>query len=475
MISRNRNGEENAVVLDFGIAKLLSDDDGAHTELTIEGKMLGTPKYMSPEQISGKNIDQRSDIYTLGAILFELLAGQPPFQGRAVTELLLGHMNEEPPEIKSLRPDLKIPVEVEAVVQKALQKSPEERQQTTEEFITELENAAGSQNSDSSPPKSISLPSKDKEAALSQFHLPPKLRPAFWLPLSIFLGVLIAYAIIPSKAGEQVQSETAATSAITASAATEAAEQVSELWDRIDYERSRIADKIAEVDSTLVKAEQEKTAAQSKREAAVISATIAYSRIRKRSLELNRAQAFPEALEQSFYPELKRKYQGAGEMLKKGDYQLAAAAYADLQDALEKRVRDIERLSAVFAANAVLLEKEYQWKSYLAGSGIKQTQRIREASGLEREIEKRLSENSLEADDLLFTKLAAIYDDGKKEALNSASQVKPRVAAASVSRVPSRPNRRNDSLDEARKASERMRQLESGARTVETIVDMFSR
>ena len=109
--------EGHALLADFGIAHLAT---GARETLTGEGLALGTPAYLSPEQASGStDVDGRSDIYSLGCVLFESLTGQPPFTEASVRQLLMHHIVEPAPRVRSLRPDLS--QTVDAVVETALQ------------------------------------------------------------------------------------------------------------------------------------------------------------------------------------------------------------------------------------------------------------------------------------------------------------------------------------------------------------------
>jgi serine/threonine protein kinase len=123
-------------VLDFGVAKL-ADSEGAGT-LTQTGMIFGTPKYMSPEQAEGRPIDYRADIYALGVVMYELLAGRPPFMADTPVGLLLKHISEPPAPFSRVRPDLNIDPRVEAIVMKSLEKNPDRRQQMVSELANEL-------------------------------------------------------------------------------------------------------------------------------------------------------------------------------------------------------------------------------------------------------------------------------------------------------------------------------------------------
>ena len=129
---------EHAVVADFGIAKAISS--AGEEALTGTGIAIGTPEYMSPEQGSGEEgVDRRSDIYALGCVLYEMLAGQPPFTGRTVQGVLARHRNERPPPLRVVRPSLS--AELEGAVERALAKVPADRFPSVTDFAEALEHA----------------------------------------------------------------------------------------------------------------------------------------------------------------------------------------------------------------------------------------------------------------------------------------------------------------------------------------------
>jgi eukaryotic-like serine/threonine-protein kinase len=118
---------EGAVLLDFGIARAVAASGS--DRLTRSGIAVGTSTYMSPEQITAvQELDRRSDLYSLGCVLFECLAGQPPFIHRNEAVVLQLHLTQTAPDLRSLRPD--VPPEVAAGIARALAKTPDERWQS---------------------------------------------------------------------------------------------------------------------------------------------------------------------------------------------------------------------------------------------------------------------------------------------------------------------------------------------------------
>jgi eukaryotic-like serine/threonine-protein kinase len=120
-------------IVDFGIAKLLNQGVG---ELTKTGEVYGSPSYMSPEQCRGKETDARSDIYSMGCVMYRTLSGRPLFSGDDIIELLFKQVSEPPAPFD---PELNIPAELEASIFKALAKDPADRYQTMNEFKEALE------------------------------------------------------------------------------------------------------------------------------------------------------------------------------------------------------------------------------------------------------------------------------------------------------------------------------------------------
>ncbi|HJK93099.1 MAG TPA: serine/threonine-protein kinase [Polyangiaceae bacterium LLY-WYZ-15_(1-7)] len=115
-------------ILDFGLAKFLSIDElSQEGTLTRKGRVVGTPAYMAPEQITGVSLDVRADVYAAGIVLFELLADRRPFDYDRRSQLLRAHLFEPLPKLADIRPELEVDPELEAVIRKALAKDPGER------------------------------------------------------------------------------------------------------------------------------------------------------------------------------------------------------------------------------------------------------------------------------------------------------------------------------------------------------------
>ena len=122
-----------AKIVDFGLATLMQ---GGDLRLTQAGMTMGTPLYMSPEQVQGQKVDHRSDLYSLGVTTFHLLAGHPPFRGETVFAVAYHQVNTQPPSLSDLRRDL--PTSICRIVQRMMAKQPDERFQSAAELLREL-------------------------------------------------------------------------------------------------------------------------------------------------------------------------------------------------------------------------------------------------------------------------------------------------------------------------------------------------
>lgn len=121
-------------VADFGLAQIAQSDERVH--LTQVGTTMGTPLYMSPEQVNGKALDQRSDIYSLGVTCYHLICGRPPFHGETALSIAVKHLNEAAPSLKKRRPDL--PEELCDLVHRMMEKDPNKRPGNATELMQEI-------------------------------------------------------------------------------------------------------------------------------------------------------------------------------------------------------------------------------------------------------------------------------------------------------------------------------------------------
>jgi serine/threonine protein kinase len=205
----DRHGQ--ALLTDFGLAKAITTSE--KSRLTQAGTVVGTATYMSPEQAADEPLDGRSDIYSLGVVLFELLTGVPPFDGETMVAIALKHINEPTPSIRAINPE--IPEAFEAVVENAMQKWPDERYQTATEFRQSLEAALATVNTDTRL-KAIDrktaaqrLAKANTNSGLRQYYGPTSTQPIVqpspvdvpwykqrWLWSSVITAIVTAIAVV---------------------------------------------------------------------------------------------------------------------------------------------------------------------------------------------------------------------------------------------------------------------------------------
>lgn len=141
MLVNNGEDGESVKIVDFGIAKLLLDDDDQVQHLTQTGEVFGSPLYMSPEQCRGEKLDNRSDIYSMGVLMYEALTGRSPLRGSNVLETMQKQLRETPEPIVDEKAPDSLLKRLNAVVMKALAKEPTARYKTMSELETDLNNA----------------------------------------------------------------------------------------------------------------------------------------------------------------------------------------------------------------------------------------------------------------------------------------------------------------------------------------------
>jgi len=170
------------LITDFGIAKALETDTSSFTR----SGFVGTPRYISPEQATGEETDHRTDVYSLGVVAFEMVAGRPPFEARTVQALLAKHLTEAALPLESLRPEC--PVRLARVVAKCLAKDPGGRWSSLAEVVQVLE------GEDDLGSESVPLPVPSPQAALAPVH-------AFRRVAGPLLGALLALVLVDVSVG----------------------------------------------------------------------------------------------------------------------------------------------------------------------------------------------------------------------------------------------------------------------------------
>jgi serine/threonine-protein kinase len=197
-------------VTDFGIARAM----GADEQVTQTGLVMGTATYFSPEQAQGLEVDGRSDIYSLGVVLYEMLTGRPPFAGESPVSIAYQHVRETPPPPRSINPAISASLEV--IVSQAMAKIPAERYQTADEFKADLDRYVRGQTVLARPPSEIAasqlttmahpIVAPPQTATVEQVHAtdpgarrPQRPRPTttkYWLAAGVALLALIIGAVV---------------------------------------------------------------------------------------------------------------------------------------------------------------------------------------------------------------------------------------------------------------------------------------
>jgi eukaryotic-like serine/threonine-protein kinase len=141
VLLRRRDGSEHAKVLDFGLAKLHERERADGADITSGGQVIGTPYYMSPEQVRAEPLDVRTDIYSLGATFYRVITGTPPFQAATPVGVLTKHITDDLESPRARAPELGLPVQVDEIVSRAMAKAREERYANSDEVRQALERA----------------------------------------------------------------------------------------------------------------------------------------------------------------------------------------------------------------------------------------------------------------------------------------------------------------------------------------------
>jgi serine/threonine-protein kinase len=182
--------EPIAYLADFGLTKHLESRSG----ITASGQFVGTIDYMSPEQIEGRDVDARTDIYSLGCVIFEALAGGTPFRRETEVAVLWAHMRDDPPPLTEVRPDL--PADVDHVIRKAMAKSPDERYGSCREFVTDLRGALGVAAAETYAGRTIAETAGPDVAPTAVQKPRRRRRPRALLPALGILGALLLAGVL---------------------------------------------------------------------------------------------------------------------------------------------------------------------------------------------------------------------------------------------------------------------------------------
>jgi len=214
---------ESVKLADFGIAKAA----GESTSLTSTGMTVGTMHYISPEAIEGLDVDNRSDLYSLGCTAFHLLAGRPPYGGNSIASIMSAHLSQDPPRISDVAPHL--PAAMDQVFAKALAKNPGDRYQSCGEFVAALRDAAGGEVAAFAPTMAAatlasSAPTQMRRAEAKSARQQSKLRtiPIAAAALAVVAVAATALGVWVTRGGsnEPAAPATATTVATTSAAVT---------------------------------------------------------------------------------------------------------------------------------------------------------------------------------------------------------------------------------------------------------------
>jgi len=162
LLSGGKLEEGSVKVVDFGIAKGFESNESSIEKLTSTGQLIGSPLYMSPEQVNGTSVDARSDLYSLGCVMFECLTGTPPFRGETVIQTLIMHCKESPPSLKVDGKDSAAFADANSILSKLLAKEPEQRFSGAASLMKELERVGSDDLSGFSPARSGEETGKEK-------------------------------------------------------------------------------------------------------------------------------------------------------------------------------------------------------------------------------------------------------------------------------------------------------------------------
>ena len=210
MLTRARDGSDLVKVVDFGIAKAVGGDDSQ--KVTKTGLVVGTPEFMSPEQLSGDPLDGRSDVYSLALVLFKMLTGKLPFEGSTVQDTMVKRLTDDPASLAEARPDLRFSAGLQATLDSALARRPVDRYQSAAKFADDVAALLGAPRGGRTPSMPPTRP--DADAPTERLRRPPPIAfpatsPKRMSRLPIVAGVLVvlgaAGAALALRGGKKVE------------------------------------------------------------------------------------------------------------------------------------------------------------------------------------------------------------------------------------------------------------------------------
>jgi tetratricopeptide (TPR) repeat protein len=182
IIQIDKHGKETPKIVDFGIARLTSESGKEIKQLTLDGTTCGSPPYMSPEQCMGEPVDERSDIYSLGCMMYELLSGQRPFRANSRIEMMEKHVEQIPRMFRSVCPELQVPESLEAIVRTCLAKKLEQRYQNMSELLNDLKEIGSESVAENNLKQELKEELKKELEAFKKFRL--KILQAWLMPIA---------------------------------------------------------------------------------------------------------------------------------------------------------------------------------------------------------------------------------------------------------------------------------------------------
>jgi eukaryotic-like serine/threonine-protein kinase len=192
------NGDAGAKVTDFGIARSLDVQGG----LTQTGTVMGTSDYIAPEQARGQPVDAQSDVYSLGAVLYELLTGEVPFPGDNFVAVAMRHINEPPPSVRERRPELS--PRLDAAIRRAMAKNPRDRFASMEDFCRELQACLAGETAASAAQTMVVAPRRGRRRAAPPTDGRPLAGPVILLlaGIAVLAGILGAVVAFTDTGGQ---------------------------------------------------------------------------------------------------------------------------------------------------------------------------------------------------------------------------------------------------------------------------------